>query len=210
MVKNVIEVATSGIDATLLLGGRTAHSRFQIPLRPTTSTLCKIIKQTELAYLIRRASAIELDEAPIANRYAFESVSESLQCYRLLNEGQRQNKLLQIFQDSVIIPWEGEQSIQMLIDSIFPSMINHVNDENYMVDKAIILPKNVHVDNINQMIILKFHAEKKDYGQLYVAFLRGVPQNSTKILVKDGNLERQSGVLTGNMVFKVILLSNRE
>ncbi|XP_073031217.1 uncharacterized protein [Primulina eburnea] len=152
------------------------------------------------------------------NPYAFESVSKSFQdimenqiafggktmvlvaifdkCYRLLNESQRQNKLLQVFQcqhsaqdiefsqfllrigdglqhtvnrdflklpDSVIIPWEGEQSIHMLIDSIFPNMINHVNDEKYIVDRAIITPKNVDVDNINQMFILKFPGEKKEY-----------------------------------------------
>ncbi|XP_073286771.1 uncharacterized protein, partial [Primulina huaijiensis] len=65
--------------------------------------------------------------------------------------------------DSIIIPWEGEQSIQMLIDSVFPNMINHVNDENYMVDRAIITPKNVDVDNINQMLIIKFPGEEKEY-----------------------------------------------
>ncbi|XP_075489507.1 uncharacterized protein LOC142528350 [Primulina tabacum] len=65
--------------------------------------------------------------------------------------------------DSIIIPWEGEQSIQMLIDSVFPNMINHVNDENYMVDRAITTPKNVDVDNINHMLIIKFPGEEKEY-----------------------------------------------
>ncbi|XP_075479005.1 uncharacterized protein LOC142519875 [Primulina tabacum] len=51
----------------------------------------------------------------------------------------------------------------MLIDSVFPNMINHVNDVNYMVDRAIITPKNVDVDNINQMLILKFRGEEKEY-----------------------------------------------
>ncbi|XP_073041888.1 uncharacterized protein [Primulina eburnea] len=178
-------------------------------------------------------------------------------------------------------------------------MLNHVNDENYMVDRAIITPKNVDVDNINQMLILKFPGEEKEYtswdsveddnhnlfqeeflnslnpsgphkgtrfflhrmplksednsglpfeltrrqfpirlsfaliinkaqgqtipnigiflrnhvfshGQLYVALSRGVSQDSTKILVKDWNLERQSGVFTRNVVFKEVLLPNRE
>lgn len=77
--KIIIAVATSGIAAKLLPGGRTAHSRFQIPLKPTASTLCKIKKQTDLADLIRRASAIVWDEAPMANRYAFETVNKSFQ-----------------------------------------------------------------------------------------------------------------------------------
>ncbi|XP_073036896.1 uncharacterized protein [Primulina eburnea] len=48
------------------------------------------------------------------------------------------------------------------------------------------------------------------HGQLYVALSRGVSQNSTKILVKDGNLERQSDVFTRNVVFKDVLLPNTE
>ncbi|XP_075479006.1 uncharacterized protein LOC142519876 [Primulina tabacum] len=79
MGKIIIAVVTSRIAPTLFPGGRTAHSRFQIPLRPAASTLCKIKKQTELADLIRRASAIVWDEAPMSNRYAFESVSKSFQ-----------------------------------------------------------------------------------------------------------------------------------
>ncbi|XP_073033758.1 uncharacterized protein [Primulina eburnea] len=155
MGKIIIAVATSGIAATLLQGGRTAHSRFQIPLRTTASTLCNIKKQTELADLIRRASAIIWDEAPMANRYAFESVSDGLQ--------HTVNHDFIKLPESIIIPWEGEHSIQMLIDSVFPNMINHVNDENYMVHRAIITPKNIDVDNINQMLILKFYGEEKEY-----------------------------------------------
>ncbi|XP_073034937.1 uncharacterized protein [Primulina eburnea] len=418
MGKIIIAVATSGIAATLLQGGRTAHSRFQIPLRPTASSLCKIKKQTELAELIRRASAIVWDEAPMANRYAFESVSKSFQdimenqiafggktmvfggdfrqvlpvvkrgtkaeqiaasisrstfWHRVkiihLQQNMRSAQDIELSQfllrigdglqqtvnhdfiklpDSIIIPWEGEQSIQMLIDSVFPNMTNHVNDENYMVNRAIITPKNVDVDNINQMLILKFPGQEKEYtswdsveddnhnlfqeeflnslspsglpqhkiilkvgspimllrnvapelglcngtrlicrglrrnfidaeiitgpykctrfflhrmplksedtsglpfeltrrefpirlsfaltinkaqgqtiqnigiflgnhvfshGQLYVALSRGVSQHSTKILVKDGNLQHRSGVFTRNVVFKDVLLPTRE
>ncbi|XP_073025226.1 uncharacterized protein [Primulina eburnea] len=311
--------------------GRTSHSRFQIPLRPTASTLCKIKKQTELAELIRRTSSIVWDEAPVANRYAFESVSKSFQDImenqiafggrtmvfvgdfrQVLPVVKRGTKAEQIAANSMIIPWEGEQSIQMLIDAVFPNMINDVNDENYMVHRAIITPKNVDVDNINKMLILKFPREEKEYtswdsveddnhnlfqeeflnslspsglgrnfidaeiitgphkgtrfflhrmplksednsglpfeltrrqfpirlsfaltinkaqgqtiknigiflcnhvfshGQLYVALSRRVSQNSTKILVKDGNLHRRSGVFTRNVVFKDVLLPNRE
>ncbi|KAG6537062.1 hypothetical protein ZIOFF_002140 [Zingiber officinale] len=77
--KIVIAVATSGIAATLLPGGRTAHSRLKIPLMSTADTLCKIEKQSDLAELIRRASAIVWDEAPMANRYSFESVNKTFQ-----------------------------------------------------------------------------------------------------------------------------------
>ncbi|KAL0458883.1 UNVERIFIED_CONTAM: hypothetical protein Slati_0515500 [Sesamum latifolium] len=45
----VIATATSGIAATLLPGGRTTHSRFKIPLKPTADSFCKIDKQSDLA-----------------------------------------------------------------------------------------------------------------------------------------------------------------
>ncbi|XP_073152242.1 uncharacterized protein [Henckelia pumila] len=77
--KIIIAVATSGIAAILLPGGRTAHSRFKIPLKPTIETLCNIEKQKDLADLIRRSSGIVWDEAPMANRYAFESVNKTFQ-----------------------------------------------------------------------------------------------------------------------------------
>ena len=35
-------IATSSIAATLLPGGRTAHSRFKIPLTPDASSTCSI------------------------------------------------------------------------------------------------------------------------------------------------------------------------
>ena len=62
-----IATATSGIAATLLPGGRTAHSRFKIPLTPDASTTCSINKQSDLAELIRRATIIIWDEAPMVN-----------------------------------------------------------------------------------------------------------------------------------------------
>ena len=69
-----IAIATSGIAATLLPGGITSHSRFKIPLTPDTSYTCSISKQTDLAKLIRHATIIIWDEAPMINRRALESL----------------------------------------------------------------------------------------------------------------------------------------
>lgn len=61
----------------LLPGGRTAHSRFKIPLNPDESSCCSINLGTELAGLIQEASLIIWDEAPMVSRYAFEAVDQS-------------------------------------------------------------------------------------------------------------------------------------
>ena len=62
-----IATATSGIAATLLPGGRTAHSRFKIPLTPDASSTCSTNKQSDFVELIRRATIIIWDEAPMVN-----------------------------------------------------------------------------------------------------------------------------------------------
>ncbi|XP_028121112.1 uncharacterized protein LOC114318414 [Camellia sinensis] len=73
-----IATATSGIAVTLLPGGRTAHSRFKIPLNPEASSMCSITKQSDLAELIRHATIIIWDEATMTNRYAFGALNRTL------------------------------------------------------------------------------------------------------------------------------------
>ncbi|KAL0366919.1 UNVERIFIED_CONTAM: hypothetical protein Sradi_3582000 [Sesamum radiatum] len=64
---------------------------------------------------------------------------------------------------SMIIPWKYEHPIHQLIDSIFSNMIDHVNDANYMVGRAIITPKNIDVDKINEVLIGLFPGQEKVY-----------------------------------------------
>ncbi|PNX61002.1 ATP-dependent DNA helicase PIF1, partial [Trifolium pratense] len=74
----VLATASSGIAATLLPGGRTAHSRFKLPFEATPGSYCDIRKQTHLANLLRVAAAIIWDEAPMTNRYCLEALDKSL------------------------------------------------------------------------------------------------------------------------------------
>ena len=77
--KVALAVASSGIAATLLQGGRTAHSRFKIPLDSDATSSCGIKKGTNLAELMKRAQVIFWDESPMQSRYDMEAVSRSLQ-----------------------------------------------------------------------------------------------------------------------------------
>lgn len=74
-----LAVASSGIAALLLTGGRTVHSRFRLPLQLEETTMCKISKQSNLAALIRESKIIIWDEAPMCHRYAFEAINRTLQ-----------------------------------------------------------------------------------------------------------------------------------
>ncbi|CAL1359594.1 unnamed protein product [Linum trigynum] len=77
MKKIVLAVASSGIAATLLPDGITAHSRFKIPLDIDRNSTCMIKKGTHLAQLIKEVSLIVWDEAPMTHRFSFEAVDRT-------------------------------------------------------------------------------------------------------------------------------------
>jgi hypothetical protein len=80
-------VASCGIAALLLEGGRTAHSRFKIPLTNTDESTCDIKQSSDLAGLIKKTSLILWDEAPMAHRNCFEALDKSLRdILRFTNE----------------------------------------------------------------------------------------------------------------------------
>ncbi|KAK4510430.1 uncharacterized protein ATC70_012169 [Mucor velutinosus] len=76
--KIVLCVASSGIAALLLPGGRTSHSRFAIPLNIHEQSVCAIKKNDDLADLIRETSLIIWDEVPMQHRYCFEAFDRTL------------------------------------------------------------------------------------------------------------------------------------
>ncbi|XP_072088230.1 uncharacterized protein [Arachis hypogaea] len=61
----VLKVASSGIASLLLPNGRTAHSRFKIPLNITENSVCNIKPGSPQAMLMLKAKLIIWDEAPM-------------------------------------------------------------------------------------------------------------------------------------------------
>uniref|UniRef100_A0A8I6XRH8 ATP-dependent DNA helicase n=1 Tax=Hordeum vulgare subsp. vulgare TaxID=112509 RepID=A0A8I6XRH8_HORVV len=74
-----IATATSGIAASIMPGGRTAHSRFKIPIKLTNNTMCSFTKQSGTAELLKQASLIIWDEVAMTKRQAVETLDRSLQ-----------------------------------------------------------------------------------------------------------------------------------
>jgi len=79
--QNLITLATasSGVSASLLTGGRTAHSRFKIPLETVGQITCSVSKQSALGTLLKMSKLILWDEAPMVNRCAIEVVDKIFQ-----------------------------------------------------------------------------------------------------------------------------------
>jgi hypothetical protein len=80
--KIVICVASSGIAALLLIGGRTSHSRLKIPILIHESSMCSIKKRSMEAELIRAADLIIWDEAPSQHRHIHEAVDRTFRDIR--------------------------------------------------------------------------------------------------------------------------------
>jgi PIF1-like helicase/Helicase len=76
--KIVLCVASSGIASLLLSGGRTAHSRFKIPISINEASTCNIKKGDPWHGLLRETSLIIWDEVPMQHRYVIECVDRSL------------------------------------------------------------------------------------------------------------------------------------
>lgn len=79
-----LAVASSGIAATLLNGGRTAHSAFKLPLDLTRqdTPLCNISKSSAMAKVLQKAKLIVWDECTMSHKGALEAVDRTLRDLR--------------------------------------------------------------------------------------------------------------------------------
>jgi hypothetical protein len=76
--KIVVATATSGVAASIMPSGRTAHSCFKIPLTLDDKCGCGFTKQCGTAKLLQQASLIIWDEAFMTKRQAMEVLDYSM------------------------------------------------------------------------------------------------------------------------------------
>jgi hypothetical protein len=76
--KIVVATATSGVAASIMPGGRTAHSRFKVPLTLEDRAFCTFTKQSGTGKLLRTASLIIWDEVTMMKRQGVEALDNSL------------------------------------------------------------------------------------------------------------------------------------
>ena len=76
--KLAVATTTSGLAASIMPGGRTAHSRFKIPLIIEDGGCCSFTKQSGTAKLLRGTSLIIWDEATMTKRQAVEALDKIL------------------------------------------------------------------------------------------------------------------------------------
>ena len=225
MQKIALAVASSGIAAELLEGGRTAHSWFKIPIPVNESSICSISLQSNDAKLKRETSLIIWDEVMMSHVHQIDCVDRSLrdilkvdrpfggiptifggdprQILPVIHHGNwahiakacihssslwnqiqhikpTQNMWLEKEEvnfaaflltigdgtakvhadrgeDMIQIPHEYlVDSIDDLVDKVFPNIDDGYLDKYYASRRAILTPKNENVDKINEKIMDRF------------------------------------------------------
>ena len=74
MGKKVVNVASTGVAATLLISGHTAHKAFGMPIQLDETSNSYLKMQDEQARILREADLIIWDEAPSIHRHYLELV----------------------------------------------------------------------------------------------------------------------------------------
>jgi hypothetical protein len=62
----VLAIASSGIASLLFMGGKTAHSRFKIPIDLHNESTCNITQQMKVAELVCKVDLIIWDDASLS------------------------------------------------------------------------------------------------------------------------------------------------
>eukprot|EP00256_Glycine_max_P054071 XP_014620840.1 ATP-dependent DNA helicase pfh1-like [Glycine max] len=131
----VIIVASSGIASLLLLGGRTAHSRFKIPVPIFEDSTCNIHQGIELAELLNQTSLIIWDEAPMAHKFCFEALDQSLR--DIITDKSKSN---QIFGGKVIVfGGDFRQILPVIPRGTRSDIVNVAINSSYLWDSCEIL-----------------------------------------------------------------------
>ncbi|KAL3027744.1 hypothetical protein AAZX31_03G073200 [Glycine max] len=141
----VIIVASSGIASQLLPRGRTAHSRFKIPVPIFEDSTCNIHQGTELAELLNQTSLIIWDEAPMAHKFCFEALDQSLR--DIITNKSNSN---QIFGGKVIVfGGDFRQILPVIPRGTRSDIVNAAINSSYLRDsrEILTLTKNMRLHN---------------------------------------------------------------
>ncbi|KAK8953772.1 hypothetical protein KSP39_PZI002518 [Platanthera zijinensis] len=229
----VLATASSGIAATLLPGGNTAHLRFKIPIPIEPGSYCKFGKTSSMQELLQQCSAILWDEAPMSHKHIFKAVDRSFrdvldtnlpfggkliimggdfrqippvvlngtvsqiinasivtsplwlsvrllsltENMRAVNDQAFSEYLLRIgngteptyadgmihIPTSMVIPWDGDNSVSVLINNIFSNISSTTTTYDYWENRALLSPLNEDVAYLNEKCLHVFPGEETVY-----------------------------------------------
>ncbi|KAK9068593.1 hypothetical protein SSX86_012708 [Deinandra increscens subsp. villosa] len=133
----VLNVASSGIASLLLPGGRTAHSRFRIPININENSLCTLNPNSDVAELLKETSLIIWDEAPMTNKHCFEALDRSLNDIIKSNSSSRKD----IFFGGKVVVFGGDfrQILLVVPGGTDEDIVNSSLSSSYLWSKCKVL-----------------------------------------------------------------------
>ncbi|XP_076934857.1 uncharacterized protein LOC143601293 [Bidens hawaiensis] len=132
----VLNVASSGIASLLLEGGRTAHSRFLIPINLTEDSICPVKGNTDVYELLRQTSLIIWDEAPMIHKHAFEALDRTLN--DVMN-GDSANTSEALFGCKVVFGGDFRQILPVVTNGTRSECVNACINSSYIWSKCKVL-----------------------------------------------------------------------
>nr|GEW15785.1 hypothetical protein [Tanacetum cinerariifolium] len=214
------------IVLVVAFSGRTAHSRFVIPLDLMKNSTCDIKQGTRLPELLQHVRLIIWNEAPMNQRYAFEALDKTLQYILGYKNQANRNR---IFGGMTVLLGGNFRQILPVIPNAkrpeivvetYPDFTLRQGNDEYLIERAILTPRNDDADAINENMFKKLGGapvtynstdeickastntvDQHDLYPVYVALSRVTSPDGLKILmIKDEDKEFKNH--TCNIVFK--------
>ena len=135
--KVVICVATYGIASLLMNGGRTAHSRFHIPIDVHSTSTCHIEQNSELAELLENTSLIIWDEAPMAHKHCIESLNRTLR--DILSRNDKSNADIPFGGITVVFGGDFRQTLPVIPKATRTEIVNSCLKRSYLWEHMTII-----------------------------------------------------------------------
>lgn len=165
--KIVLAVASSGVASLLLPRGRTAHSRFKIPIEINENSICTIKRGTMLAELIEKTSLIIWDEAPMTHRRCFEALDRTLR--DLLSEHTPSNSIVPFGGKVVVLGGDFRQILPVIRKGSRASIVDASITNSPLWHHVVLLRLTVNMRLLQGDIDEKHHENLKNFSDWVLA-----------------------------------------
>ncbi|XP_019183823.1 PREDICTED: uncharacterized protein LOC109178738 [Ipomoea nil] len=144
----VLNVASSGIASLLLPGGRTAHSRFAIPIAINEDSTCNIKQGSDLAELLIKTSLIIWDEAPMMHKHCFEALDRTMR--DLLCFVEPNSEMKTFGGKTVVLGGDFRQILPVVPKGTRQDIVSSAINSSYLWDtcKVLRLTKNLRLSSV--------------------------------------------------------------
>ncbi|XP_019173001.1 PREDICTED: uncharacterized protein LOC109168432 [Ipomoea nil] len=144
----VLNVASSGIASLLLPGGRTAHSRFAIPIAINEDSTCNIKQGSDLAELLIKTSLIIWDEAPMMHKHCFEALDRTMR--DLLRFVEPNSEMKTFGGKTVVLGGDFRQILPVVPKGTRQDIVSSAINSSYLWDtcKVLRLTKNLRLSSV--------------------------------------------------------------